>query len=229
MIPHHCRQAERRKAASLRSDPLCLRPPALLWFASFLPEVRRGPESFRRGQTRATTTPARPERKAPPKALLSAPGAIALAHSPARLPTGRRNSLASRREPGPAAPPPAGSPPSSAWCRAYSKAAATSAAPAPPIPAFGPPGGEYDKRPDARCWWHVYASGAWEAPWATVTGRFAVSAVSWAALTLRIDSPESASRWALWTRRSRMASASVGSARYSCQLSTGSWLVTSVL
>ena len=46
----------------------------------------------------------------------------------------------------------------------------------------------------------------------------------------RIDAPVSGKRWACWTRRSRMASASVGSpaARAGCQASTGSWLTTSV-
>jgi len=38
---------------------------------------------------------------------------------------------------------------------------------------------------------------------------------------LRIDSPFSVIVWALWTSRSRMASARVGSPRYSCQWVTG--------
>ena len=39
---------------------------------------------------------------------------------------------------------------------------------------------------------------------------------------LRIDSPRSSMRWALCTKRSRMASASVGSPICSCQRDTGS-------
>lgn len=41
-------------------------------------------------------------------------------------------------------------------------------------------------------------------------------------------SPRSWMRWALWTRRSRMASARVGLPIRSCQRSTGTWLVISV-
>src|SRR6478609_11034056 len=48
------------------------------------------------------------------------------------------------------------------------------------------------------------------------------------AASLRIDSPFRVRRWALWTRRSRMASAMVGLPMTSCQCSTGSWLVTMV-
>lgn len=39
---------------------------------------------------------------------------------------------------------------------------------------------------------------------------------------LRIDSPSKGILWELWTRRSRMASAKVGSPRASCQFFTGS-------
>jgi len=45
---------------------------------------------------------------------------------------------------------------------------------------------------------------------------------------LRMLSPRMSSRWALCTNRSRIASARVGSARYSCHAATGSWLVMSV-
>jgi hypothetical protein len=45
---------------------------------------------------------------------------------------------------------------------------------------------------------------------------------------LRIDSPRISIRWALWTSRSRMLSASVGSPIRSCHLATGSWLVRTV-
>ena len=48
------------------------------------------------------------------------------------------------------------------------------------------------------------------------------------ALRFRIDSPLSSILYALWTRRSRMASAKVGSPMASCQCSTGNWLVTIV-
>ena len=41
-------------------------------------------------------------------------------------------------------------------------------------------------------------------------------------LCFRMDSPFSVMAWALWTSRSNMASARVGSPRYSCQLATGS-------
>jgi len=41
-------------------------------------------------------------------------------------------------------------------------------------------------------------------------------------LRFRMDSPFRVMVWALWTSRSRMASARVGSPRYSCQLATGS-------
>jgi len=44
----------------------------------------------------------------------------------------------------------------------------------------------------------------------------------------RIDSPVSWIRCELWIRRSRMASATVGSPRCSCQFLTGIWLVTQV-
>jgi hypothetical protein len=43
---------------------------------------------------------------------------------------------------------------------------------------------------------------------------------------LRSDGPSMAMRKALWTSRSRMASAKVGSPVTSCQVSIGSWLVT---
>ena len=49
-----------------------------------------------------------------------------------------------------------------------------------------------------------------------------------AVLGSRIDGPSSARRWALCTRRSRIASAKVGSPMTSCQASTGNWLVISV-
>ena len=48
------------------------------------------------------------------------------------------------------------------------------------------------------------------------------------AIFLRMDPPCSWMRWALWTRRSRMASAMVGSPMTSCQRSRGSWLVIKV-
>lgn len=41
-------------------------------------------------------------------------------------------------------------------------------------------------------------------------------------------SPASSRRWALWTRRSRIASAKVGWSIAACQSATGSWLVTIV-
>ena len=44
----------------------------------------------------------------------------------------------------------------------------------------------------------------------------------------RRDSPARVRGWAWWTRRSRMASARVGSPRASCQWATGNWLVTRV-
>jgi hypothetical protein len=43
---------------------------------------------------------------------------------------------------------------------------------------------------------------------------------------LAIEGPLRVSRWALCTRRSRMASAMVGSPMLSSQFSTGTWLVT---
>src|ERR1035437_8808235 len=46
-----------------------------------------------------------------------------------------------------------------------------------------------------------------------------------AAAGLRRLSPLRSMRWALWTTRSRMASASVGSPTISYQWSTGTWLV----
>lgn len=46
--------------------------------------------------------------------------------------------------------------------------------------------------------------------------------------SLRRDSPARLRGWAWWTRRSRMASARVGSPRASCQWATGNWLVTRV-
>jgi hypothetical protein len=46
--------------------------------------------------------------------------------------------------------------------------------------------------------------------------------------TFLIDGPFSESTCALWTRRSQMASATVGSASISCQLFVGTWLVTTV-
>ena len=57
-------------------------------------------------------------------------------------------------------------------------------------------------------------------------GQMAVS--SSCALSLRIGSPDKAMRCADWTRRSRIASAIVGSPRYVCQLSTGSCDVIAV-
>ena len=45
---------------------------------------------------------------------------------------------------------------------------------------------------------------------------------------LRIDSPRISMRWALWTKRSRMPSAMVGSPICSCQRETGSWEVRTV-
>ena len=47
-------------------------------------------------------------------------------------------------------------------------------------------------------------------------------------LRFRIESPFRSSLYALCTRRSRIASASVGSPTMSCHLSTGTWLVTTV-
>jgi hypothetical protein len=44
------------------------------------------------------------------------------------------------------------------------------------------------------------------------------------ALSFRCDSPSSWMRWALWTRRSRMASPKVGSGIRRCQSETGTWL-----
>jgi hypothetical protein len=48
------------------------------------------------------------------------------------------------------------------------------------------------------------------------------------ALFLRIDGPPSLSRWALWTSRSQMASAIVGSPSASCQVFVGICVVTTV-
>src|SRR5580700_11251560 len=47
-------------------------------------------------------------------------------------------------------------------------------------------------------------------------------------MALRSLSPVRLRRWALWTRRSRMASATVGLAIMSCQCFRSSWLVTMV-
>src|SRR6267154_3329741 len=44
----------------------------------------------------------------------------------------------------------------------------------------------------------------------------------------RMDSPRISMRWALWTKRSRMPSAMVGSPICSCQRETGSWEVRTV-
>ena len=48
------------------------------------------------------------------------------------------------------------------------------------------------------------------------------------AFAFRRDSPWSVSRWAPWTRRSQMASATVASPMTACQAVGSSWLVTSV-
>jgi len=45
---------------------------------------------------------------------------------------------------------------------------------------------------------------------------------------VRSESPLSLRRWALWTMRSRMASARVGSPMRTCHWSTGTWLVMRV-
>src|SRR5260370_36787499 len=60
--------------------------------------------------------------------------------------------------------------------------------------------------------------------------RYATGGASGGGWRRRIELPFKASRWASWTRRSRMASARVGSPAVSagCQASTGSWLITSV-
>ena len=44
-------------------------------------------------------------------------------------------------------------------------------------------------------------------------------------VSFRREGPDSMIRWALWRARSQMASAMVGSPRWSCQDSVGSWLV----
>ncbi|OBQ86451.1 hypothetical protein A9K71_17125 [Mesorhizobium sp. WSM3873] len=49
-----------------------------------------------------------------------------------------------------------------------------------------------------------------------------------AAICFRMLSPWSTMRWALCTIRSRMASATVGSAIRSCHLATGTWAVIRV-
>src|SRR5438034_6607412 len=65
---------------------------------------------------------------------------------------------------------------------------------------------------------------------ALVLYRYATGVSSGGGWRRRIELPFTASRWASWTRRSRIASARVGSPAVSagCQASTGSWLITSV-
>lgn len=46
--------------------------------------------------------------------------------------------------------------------------------------------------------------------------------------SFRLEGPDMVTRWALLRMRSQMASAIVGSPRWSCQLSVGSWLVMTV-
>ena len=48
------------------------------------------------------------------------------------------------------------------------------------------------------------------------------------ASAFRMDGPSRVRRWALWTMRSRIASANVGSPMTSCHASTGSWLVMAI-
>src|SRR5271166_6329809 len=79
----------------------------------------------------------------------------------------------------------------------------------------------------------VYGLSAW--PLTSVTLRIdgldrpvwlaGADALHSTASGLRRLLPVSAMRWELWTRRSRMASASVGSPTISYQRSTGTWLV----
>jgi hypothetical protein len=72
-------------------------------------------------------------------------------------------------------------------------------------------------------WWHALV--------ATISSVHLIGSASsfWRlAAALRRLSPLRLRRWALWTKRSRIASASVGWPMTSCQCSTGSWLVTMV-
>ena len=57
---------------------------------------------------------------------------------------------------------------------------------------------------------------------------FSTSRLAFWAVIFRMLSPLITRRCALWTRRSRTASAMVGSAITSCQCSTGTWLVMMV-
>jgi hypothetical protein len=57
---------------------------------------------------------------------------------------------------------------------------------------------------------------------------YADGALTKVACRLRMESPFKAILYALWTSRSRIASARVGSPIAACQCSTGSWLVTIV-
>jgi hypothetical protein len=62
------------------------------------------------------------------------------------------------------------------------------------------------------------------------SGQVVVSSVLFppSPFVFRIDGPFSDSTCALWTSRSQIASATVGSASISCQLFVGTWLVTTV-
>ena len=57
-----------------------------------------------------------------------------------------------------------------------------------------------------------------------IVGYFSVSSSA----PLRLDGPFSTSLWALWIRRSQIASACVGSEMCACHFCGGTWLVTIV-